>query len=200
MQLIGLTGGTGSGKSLVANLLSEYGFAVIDADAVGHAVIAPGGMAEGAVRAAFGDIILRDGIVNRERLAARVFGDAEALRTLNAIVHPAIAVEIANRCMEFAEAGADAVIIDAALLAENGKLEPWLSGLILVLCPVEERVRRLTALRGMQEDDVRRRIAAQSDPEAKRPLAKWIVDNGGTEDELRAQVETIAHAIEAEAQ
>lgn len=199
MQLIGLTGGTGSGKSEAGRRFAARDMAVIDADAVGHDVIAPGGSAEDAVRAAFGEAILSEGIIDREKLGARVFGDADALRTLNALVHPAIISEIGRRCADYAEAGAPAVIIDAALIAESGKLEPWLSGLILVSCPLEERIRRLVTLRGMREDDARQRAAAQGDPDRKRPLARWVIENSGTREALYEQVDRIADAIEAEA-
>ena len=199
MRLIGLTGGTGSGKSAAGRRFAQRGIPVIDADAIGHAVIAPGGVAEAGVRGAFGDAILSEGHIDREKLAARVFGDAAALRQLNALVHPAIIGEIGMRCAAHAAEGAHAVIIDAALIAEGAELEPWLGGLILVLCPVEERVRRLVALRGQQEDDARRRIAAQSDPEGKRALATWVVENEGDLDALHKQVDRIADDIEADA-
>lgn len=197
MQLFGLTGGTGSGKSAAGRRFAARGIPVIDADQIGHEVIAPGGAAEAGVRAAFGEEIVRDGAIDRERLAARVFGDAAALRQLNALVHPAIFGEIGRRCAAHAEAGARAVIVDAALIGEGAQLEPWLGGLILVLCPVEERVRRLVALRGQAEDDARRRIAAQMDPERKRVLATWVIDNSGDLDALHEQVDRITDAIEA---
>lgn len=197
MELIGLTGGTGSGKSEAGRRLSERGLPVIDADQVGHDVIAPGGAAEAAVIAAFGQDIVVDGRIERERLAEKVFGDADALRRLNALVHPAIFSEIGARCTHYAETGAYAVIIDAALLGDSGELEPWLSGLILVTAPVETRVQRLVGLRGMQEDDARTRIAAQVDPERKRGFATWVVDNSGTLEQLYEQVDGIADAIEA---
>jgi len=199
MRLIGLTGGTGSGKSAAGRRFVQRGIPVIDADAIGHAVIAPGGVAEAGVREAFGEGILSEGHIDREKLAARVFGDPAALRQLNALVHPAIFGEIGQRCAAHAEAGAHAVIIDAALIAEGAQLEPWLGGLILVLCPVEERVRRLVALRGQAEDDARRRIVAQSDPERKRALATWVIENGGDLDALHEQVDRIADDIEADA-
>ena len=197
MKLIGLTGGTGSGKSEVGRRLAARDLPVIDADQVGHEMIAPGGAAEAAVIAAFGEEIVADGRIDRERLAAKVFDDAAALKRLNGLVHPAIFAEIGERCTHYAEAGAPAVIIDAALLGDGGALEPWLSGLILVTAPVEVRVERLVSLRGMREADARRRIAAQVDPEMKRAFATWVIDNGGTLAQLHGQADRIADAIEA---
>lgn len=197
MILIGLTGGTGSGKTEAGRRLAERGLPVIDADQVGHDVIAPGGAAEAAVIAAFGEDIVVDGKIERERLASCVFNDPEALTKLNALVHPAIFSEIGQRCTHYAETGAHTIIIDAALLGDSGELEPWLGGLILVTAPVEVRVQRLVSLRGMREDDARRRIAAQVDPERKRAFATWVVDNSGTLEQLYEQVDGIADAIEA---
>ena len=114
MLIIGLTGGTGSGKSTIGRRLSERGFSVIDADLVGHDVIAPGGAAEAGVIAAFGEVILSEGRIDREKLGRRVFGDPEALEQLNGLVHPAIFSEIGRRCIEFAEADAPAVISNDA--------------------------------------------------------------------------------------
>ena len=91
------------------------------------------------------------------------------------------------------------MVIDAALLGEGGKLEPWISRLILVLCPDELRVRRLVEQRGMSEADARTRIAAQTDPATKRPLATWVIENAGTHEELNEQVDRIADAIEVQA-
>jgi dephospho-CoA kinase len=192
MRIYGLTGGTGSGKSAAAQRFEDLGIPVIDADRVGHEVIQPGGVAEDAVIEAFGKEVLTGGAIDREKLGALVFRDADAREKLNGIVHPAIRLEIANRCAQFAQDGHDFAIIDAALLGENGKLDPFFSGLILVLAPVETRVARLTGPRGIVEDEARRRIAAQTPPEAKVALARWVIDNTGTLDALHEEVTRIA--------
>ncbi len=192
MRIYGLTGGTGSGKSEAARRFAELGVPIIDADAIGHAVIARGGAAENAVIAAFGPEIVSHGAIDRAKLGARVFRDADARGRLNAIVHPAIGTAIATRCAALAEEGHDAAIIDAALLAENGKKDDYLSGLIVVTCPLDLRVRRLTALRRIDEPEARRRIAAQTPPERKLAIADWVIDNSGSKEELRARVDAIA--------
>lgn len=196
MALIGLTGGTGSGKSAAARRFESLGMAVIDADKVGHRVIEPGGPAYDAVCTAFGHEILVDGVIDRDRLGAIVFADATKRATLNAIVHPVIRNEIAAECAARFSEGHRHVIIDAALLAENGTRDPWLDSLILVLCPTEERVRRLVAYRGIDEAEARRRIDAQTLPESKRGAADWIIDNHGTLEALHAQVDRIAGEIQ----
>jgi len=199
MRIFGITGGTGSGKSEAARRFAHHGFPVIDADAVGHEVIAPGGAAEAGVIEAFGNEILTDGVIDRAKVGARVFADADALKRLNAIVHPAIGMTIAMRCAALTEEGHDAVFIDAALLADNGRKDDYLSGLILVLCPEDERVRRLVAHRGIAEAEARRRIAAQVPPERKVALADWVIENTGTKEALHAKVDAIVEELKTDA-
>ncbi len=192
MRIYGLTGGTGSGKSAAARHFETLGIPVIDADRVGHEVIEPGGTAEEAVRSAFGNDVVTENAIDREKLGALVFRDPVARETLNGIVHPAIRLEMANRCAQYAAEGHDVVIIDAALLAENGTLDDYFAGLILVLAPLETRVARLTGPRAIPEDEARRRIAAQRPPEDKVALARWVIENSGTLDELHEQVARIS--------
>ncbi len=196
MRIFGITGGIGCGKSEAARAFARRGIPVVDADRVGHAVIQPGGAAHDAVVQAFGrGILAEDGRVDHGRLAARVFANTDARGRLNAITHPAIYAEIAQRCMEFKEQGAEVVLVEAALIGENGQVNPLFEGLILVSCPVEERIRRLTEQRGMDHDEAERRIAAQSDPEAKRAVAKWVIENGGDLESLECQVDAIVKVM-----
>lgn len=195
MRVYGLTGGTGSGKSEAARRFAELGFPIIDADTVGHDVIAPGGAAEQEAVAAFGPEIVTNGAIDRAKLGAIVFRDEASRKKLNAIVHPAIRMTIAMRCAALAEQGHGVAIIDAALIAENGKKEDFLAGLIVVVCPEEERIRRLVAHRGIDAAEARRRMAAQTPPDAKLALADWVIDNSGTMEQLHAQIDKIAGAI-----
>jgi len=199
MKIIGLTGGTGSGKSTAARRFEERGIPVIDADRIGHELIAPGGAAEASVIVAFGEDIVESGTIDRAKLGAKVFASDDARLKLNAIVHPALFAEIARRAMAHAESGAEAVMVDAALLAENGSKDAWLAGLVLVDAPVDVRVRRLREGRGIDEAESRRRIAAQTDPESKRAAADWIIDNGSGLEALYAQVDAVAEAISGDA-
>ena len=193
MRLYGLTGGIGAGKSVAARLLAARGVPVLDADRIGHEVLLPGGPAFAPAVAAFGpDILGPDGTVNRDRLARVVFADPAALRRLNEITHPEIFREIARRAADFAAEGAEVCVVEAALLGEDGRMPPMLSGLILVSAPVALRVRRLAAARGMAEDEARRRIAAQSDPESKRALAVRVLDNSGDLEHLQQQTDRLA--------
>lgn len=195
MKIYALTGGIGSGKSEAARRFAALGIPVIDADRIGHEVIEPGGPAERGVIEAFGTAIVTDGRIDRKKLAARVFGDRQALDRLNALTHPAVLQEIGKRTAEWANAGHRVAIIEAALHAENGTLADWMAGLILVTCPEPIRVERLQRDRGMTPEESRARIASQTPPEKKAPLAKWIIENDGDLAHLQAQVERIAKEL-----
>lgn len=192
MKVYALTGGIGAGKSEAARMFAELGIPVIDADRIGQEATEPGGVAEQAVIAEYGDTILTNSRVDRKKLATIVFNDRAALQRLNALVHPAVLAEIAQRTAALVDAGHRAVIVEAALHAEDGRVQEWMAGLILVDCPVEIRVQRLVDKRGMAEAEARARIAAQTPPEKKAPLAKWIIHNDADLDHLRAQVSTVA--------
>lgn len=181
MLVIGLTGGIGSGKSTVAALLAEHGAEVIDVDALGREVIAPGGRAEAGVIAAFGPAVVGTaGHVDRAALAGLVFGRPDALARLTAISHPAINDEIAARLDTMP---ADAVVVlDMAILVESnlGRGDPRHSyhRVVVVEAPLDVRIARAVA-RGMAEADVRARVAAQATDDERRAVADAVVVNDG---------------------
>jgi dephospho-CoA kinase len=186
MVVVGLTGGIGSGKSTVSAMLAERGAIVVDADGIAADVRAPGGAAYQPLVDRFGDaIVAADGTIDRKALAGLAFADEHALADLNAITHPAIGAEIAARMA--AEAGTDhLVILDVPLLVENGRITP--DKVIVVDCPVDEAVRRLVEYRGFEEDDARRRVAAQVTREERLAKADFVVDNSGPPEALSEQV------------
>ncbi|MEV0084192.1 dephospho-CoA kinase [Saccharopolyspora sp. NPDC050642] len=188
MLRVGLSGGIGSGKSTVARRLVERGAVLIDADALAREVVQPGtpGLAELVER--FGeDILDADGALNRPALAGKVFGDDEARADLNAITHPKIRDLTAER---MAQAPADAVVVhDVPLLVEVG-YAPNYHLVIIVDAPEPDRVRRLID-RGLSEDDARARIAAQATTEQRREVADVWLDNSGSVDAVRAQVDAL---------
>jgi dephospho-CoA kinase len=183
---IGLTGGIGSGKSEVSRLLTTHGAVVIDADRLAREVVEPGtpGLAE--VVEAFGPgVLTADGSLDRSALGQRVFGDDDARRRLEAIIHPRVRSRAAE--LETA-AGADAVVVhDIPLLVETGQAESF-DGVVVVDVPVEVQVRRLVERRGMAEAEARSRIAAQAPREQRAGAADWIVDNTGSLADLEAAV------------
>jgi len=189
MELIGLTGGVGSGKSTVSGILQELGAFVIDADEGARAVVEPGTPGYRAVLEAFGPEVTTDGRLDRARLAELVFNDRQALERLNSIVHPLVREWMATRLAEAAERGVEVVVQDIPLLFEN-KLDGLFSSTVLVYLPTELQVERLVG-RGMAEPDARARIANQLPIEEKRARATYVIDNSGTREATRAQTEKV---------
>ena len=186
MILVGLTGGIGSGKSTVSAALVARGAVLIDADAVTREVQRPGSPVLEKMAERFGaDVLLADGSLDRAAVAARVFDDPEALKDLNAIVHPAVGAEMNRRMRELADTDA-VVVLDIPLLTENPR--DGLSGTVVVDAPEEVQVERLVQSRGFDEADARARIARQASREARLALADFVVDNSGSLDELEPQI------------
>jgi len=190
LKLIGLTGGAGSGKSTAAEMFRELGAAVIDADEASHAVYAPQTPGFDAVVREFGPEYVRGGQVDRARLGELVFHDDDARRRLNAIVHPLVREWMAERTAEADRDGAEVVIHDVPLLFENG-LEGLYSDVVLVYAPERVQIKRLVEGRGISEDRARAIIAAQLPIDEKRGRAQRVIDNSGSRDVTRAQVNRV---------
>jgi len=187
MLLIGLTGGIGSGKSTVSARLAELGAVVVDADAIVHDLQAPGQPVLAAMVEEFGaDIVDEHGALRRAAVAAVVFGDADALARLNAIVHPAVGAEIHRRLTQEAETD-HVVILDVPLLVESGRDD--LAGLIVVDVDPELAVARLVEHRGFSEADARARIARQASRDERRARADLVIDNSGSLADLYPQID-----------
>lgn len=197
IRVYGLTGGTGSGKTAAARRFEQNGIPVIDADKTGHDLIGRNGGAYQQLIETFGPGILVGDDIDRAKLGDLVFADEEARKKLNAIVHPLIFQVISRKCAELARQGYQAAIVDAALLAEHGRREPWLDGLILISAPRDVRAARLVAARVITPEKAKQRIDAQSDPEKKRAVADWVVENIGNLQDLYAKVDKIAGEINA---
>lgn len=194
MILVGLTGGIGSGKSTVSQMLASRGAVIVDADAITRELQAPGEPLLGVIADRFGqDVIDADGSLIRQKLADIVFGDSEALADLNKIVHPAVGREMARRIDE--QRGTEnIVVLDIPLLAENPR--SGLSGVIVVEINPELAVRRLVEHRGMSESDARARIERQTSIEKRREIADFIIDNSGDIASLESQVSEMWKWIE----
>jgi dephospho-CoA kinase len=188
--LVGLTGGIGSGKSTVARMLEARGAVVFDADALARQAVEPGTPGHDAVVARFGANVLGPGgDLDREALASIVFADPAARRDLEAIVHPEVRRLFAERSEAY-RADDVVVVFSAPLLVETG-MHTAFEVLVVVSTPVETQIERLLRGRGMREDAIRSRIAAQAPLEDKAAVADVIVDNEGTLEELEAQVDRL---------
>jgi dephospho-CoA kinase len=189
MILLGLTGGIGSGKSTVSNLLASLGAIIIDGDAITRELQQPGSPLLDSLRERFGDdIISDDGNLDRPLLAAIAFNDKEALADLNKIVHPAVGKEMERRLNEQRETD-NVVVLDIPLLAENPRR--GLSGVVVVDIDTELAISRLVNFRNMKEEDARARIAHQASREKRLAMADQVIDNSGTEDDLKKRVSEV---------
>lgn len=188
MVTIGLTGGIGAGKSTVAGLLAERGAVVIDADAIAREIVEPGGAALAELVTEFGPRILRsDGHLDRAELAALAFGDPEATRRLNAIMHPLIGAEARRR---IAASRAGVVVYDMPLLVETGQAS-LVDRVVVVDVPEDLQVERAVGLRGLEEGDVRRRMEVQASRAERLAVADAVIDNSGTPEGTVAQVDRL---------
>lgn len=191
MFALGLTGGIGTGKSAVADLLCARGALLVDADAVAREVVAPDGPAYGPVVARFGPgVVAPDGTIDRSALAAVAFADPVALADLNAITHPAIGAAMLARRQSLA--GTDAVVVFAIpLLTAVHRATLGLDAVAVVDCPVAMAVERLVDRRAMTRADAEARVAAQPSREERLALADVVVDNTGSLGDLAAEVERL---------
>ncbi|GJP38544.1 hypothetical protein CLOM_g22990 [Closterium sp. NIES-68] len=196
MKVIGLTGGIASGKSSVCQeLKSRFGFPVIDADKTAHDVMRKGTPAHAQVVGEFGPSVLTsDGEIDRNKLGEIVFVDAGKRKRLNSIMHPHIAYAIARQLFSHWLANNPLVILDAPLLYETG-LNRVTRAVIAVFCEKEQQVERLMKRNDLQEDDARRRVAAQMPLELKVKRADYVIDNTGERRDTLENVARVAKSV-----
>ena len=189
MILVGLTGGIGSGKSTISSLLEGKGAIIIDADAIVREVQLPGSPVLTELAEKFGsNVLATDGSLDRQAVANIVFTDPDALKALNAIVHPAVGKEMNRRMIEQRTTD-HVVVLDIPLLTENPR--EGLQGKIVVDVPVEVQVERLVKYRGFDEADARARISRQATREQRLVTADFVVDNSGDLADLQPQIDKL---------
>ena len=197
MLLVGLTGGIGSGKSTVAALLARHGAVILDADAFARDAVRSGSEPFAAVVRRFGqEIVSADGELDRAALAAIVFADREALADLEAIIHPEVRRMIADGIQSHLDTN-DVVVLVNPLLIEMGTHRDC-DVVVVVSASPETQVARSVA-RGMDEADVRARLAAQLPLDDRAAAADVLLDNEGTREELEAEVEVLWRDLAARA-
>jgi dephospho-CoA kinase len=183
---VGLTGGIGSGKSVVAGLFSKRGVAVIDTDEIAHELTRPGGEAIEAIRATFGaSLIGAEGALDRDRMRKLVFGDAAARKKLEGILHPLIREESARRRVR---AQSPYAILVVPLLVESGVDRSLYARVLVVDCTEAQQVERAGRRSGLSEKEVRAILAAQATREQRLARADDVIDNSGTPEALDRQV------------
>lgn len=190
MVVIGLTGSIASGKSTVSRILRELGAPVVDADAIVHELQAPGAPVTLAIAREFGPGVIRpDGALDRAALGKIIFADPEARKRLEAIVHPTVRERMWAEVGRYRQEGRPAAVLDVPLLIEGG-LHRTVDRVWVVYVDKETEISRLIARDGLTLEAARQRIAAQMDIEEKRRHADLVIDNRGTLEATRVQVET----------
>jgi dephospho-CoA kinase len=196
MLKVGLTGGLACGKSFVGEALAAMGCLLIQADELGHEVLAPGGEAYNGVIDEFGrDILAGDRTIDRRALAARVFDKPERLARLNALVHPAVIRREEERIAEFAAHEPDGIaVVEAAILIETGSYKRF-DKMILVTCDAQRQMERALKREGAVEADVRARLSRQMPTSEKRKYADFVIDTSGEKQDTLRQTREVYQAL-----
>jgi dephospho-CoA kinase len=191
--VVGLTGSIGMGKSTVAKMFAEEGAPTFDSDAAVHELYAAGGAAVPQVGAAFPDVV-KGGAIDRDALSARVVDNPDALRRLEAIVHPLVRQAQAIFLSAQRAAGAPVVVLDVPLLFESAGTQA-VDRVVVVSAPPEVQRARVLARPGMTEDKFERLLARQTPDAEKRARADFVIDTGGSLEATRAQVRGVLDAL-----
>ena len=192
MRKVGLTGGIASGKSTVSGMFRALGVPVIDADVIAREVVAPGSRALEAIVDAFGEEILTEEKgLNRAGLGEIVFSDPAKKKVLEGILHPEIIAEQDRRLRELEREGRTPVaVVDAAVMIESGSWKRF-DSLVVVDCDESQQIGRLRLRNGMNEEEAVRRVNAQMPLSEKVKYADHVIDNRGSIDDTRKQVEEL---------
>ena len=196
-RVIGLTGGMGSGKSTVSQLLAEFGAVIIDADKVGHEAYQPNTKTWQELIATFGQqIVAQDGAIDRKKLGAIVFGSPEQLERLNHIVHPRMFEMMKERIEQYRRQGVKVVVLDAAILFE-ANWTPLVDTIWVVVASEPVVITRAKARTGLPEEQIRSRLSSQMSNEERTKRANVVIHNDGTFEDLRAKVRELWATLKA---
>jgi dephospho-CoA kinase len=197
LALWGLTGGIGSGKSTVRQMIAALGVPVLDADQIAREITAPGQPAHAEIARQFPSAIDGDGSINRKRLGALVFSDPAARKQLEAITHPRIQARAQELARALAAAGHTLAFYEASLLVETGRQKDF-DGLVVVSASEERQLERAMARDGSNRDEILARVRAQLPLAAKREVANVIIDNDGDLATTSRQVEALVTRLRAQ--
>jgi len=190
--IVGLTGGIGSGKSAAAAIFAELGAAVVDSDAIAHALTTSGGVAMPAIRKAFSaEVIAADGSLDRAAMRRLVFADAAAKGRLEAILHPLIRAESQRCCTAGLAHGAPYVMLVVPLLVESGDYRNRVARVLVIDCSEATQVARVMARNGLSREEVAGIMAAQATRTERLKAADDTLDNDGEIGLLRPKIEVL---------
>ncbi|WP_216862854.1 dephospho-CoA kinase [Polynucleobacter sp. 80A-SIGWE] len=189
IPLIGLTGGIGSGKTAVSDLLGKLGAGIIDTDLISHQITAPGGKAIPLIAKAFGaDFIDPQGALIRPKMRTVVFEDPGARKVLEQITHPLIQEETSKQAFELAKSGAPYLVFVVPLLIESGYWAKLIDYLVVVDCPEKTQIQRVMHRNNMTRSDVENILKAQTSRKARLAAANTVIENQGSLNELKSGV------------
>jgi len=192
--ILGLTGSFGSGKTTVARIFESFGAYVIDADELAHNCIRPQTSAYRRIIHAFGeDILKKNKIIDRRKLASIVFNNRNFLHRLNNIIHPQVTIIIKSKIKS---SRSKVIVLDAPLLLEAG-LEKIVDKLIVVKISRKKQIERIRSRTSLDKPDILKRIKSQIPQNVKSRFADFVIDNNGTMQETRRQVEDIWKSLAA---
>ena len=176
---IGLTGGIGSGKSTVSQMLQTRGAAVIDADAIARSLTAPQGAAMPAIAYTFGAVfVTAEGALNREHMRAHIFSKPQAKQALEAIIHPLVAQETQREAQAAVANGHHTLVFDVPLLVEAGaRWRAQVDRILVVDCLEETQIQRVMARNGLSREDIQSIIVAQASRSQRLAAADWVICN-----------------------
>ncbi len=199
MLKVGLTGGLACGKSFVGEALESYGCLLVQADELGHQVLAPGGEAyDDVVREFGGGILMRSGEIDRRALAAQVFGAPDRLARLNAMVHPPVVRREDALIAEFTARQPNGIaVVEAAILIETGSYKRF-DRIILVTCTEEQQVERALRREGASLEDIRARLGRQMPLAEKRKYADFVIDTSGEKEDTLRQTRAVYDVLRRE--
>ena len=192
IPLIGLTGGIGSGKTAVSDLLAKFGAGIVDTDLIAHQMTAPHGAAMALIEKQFGpEFITVDGALNRDKMRSLVFTKPEARKSLEAITHPLIRQETIRQGLDLSKKGVPYLVFVVPLLIESGSWMDLINRLVLVDCPKETQIQRVMQRSNLPREDVERVLAAQARREERLKHADIVIKNQGSLKDLEVEVQNL---------
>ena len=194
--LVGLTGGIATGKSTVSTMFAHLGAKIVDADLLAREVVMPGQAALAEIVREFGrEVLAPDGSLDRKRVGAIVFGDAQKRKRLEEITHPAIRIRQQRILSVYEEEAFEGIVIwDAALLIESSGAK-GMDRVVVVITDPDTEFTRLMARDGFSEEDARRRISSQMPLAEKVKVADYVIDNSGPRSETERLVKDVYRAL-----
>ena len=194
--LIGLTGGIGSGKTAVSDLLAKFGAGIVDTDLIAHQITASDGAAIPLIQREFGaEFVGADGSLDRSKMRSLVFTKPEARKTLEAITHPLIRQETIRQAIQLSKDGVPYLVFVVPLLIESGSWLGILDRLVVVDCPEEVQIERVMQRSNLPRQEVEKILAAQASRQERLNHADMVIENLGSLRDLEREVQSLHQEI-----